>query len=96
MPKQQGLALITVLMIFAIVSVLALAIVERQANDTQRSATMLAMQQAKAYVMGAEDAVKTGLYLAWQQNKDTVHANEEWAQDRSLPLQPGMAYIRIR
>lgn len=96
MRKEQGMALISVLMIFAIVSVLAIAMVERQANDTQRSATLLAMTQANAYAQGAEDAVKTGLYLAWQKNKDSTHNKEEWAQDRRFPLQPGMAFIRIR
>ncbi len=96
MRRSQGMALISVLMIFAIVSVLAIAMVERQANDTQRSATLLAMTQAKAYAQGAEDAVRTGLYMAWQKNKDTTHNKEEWAQERHFPLQPGMAFIRIR
>lgn len=96
MNRNQGMALISVLLIFAIVAVLAVAMVERQASDIQRSATMLAMSQAQAYVLGAEDAVKTGLYLAWQQNKDTVHGQEEWAKDRKFPLSPGMAFIRIR
>ncbi len=94
--KQQGLALILVLMIFAITSVLAIAMVERQSSDMQRSSTMLTVQQARAYTLAAEDAVKTGLYLSWQKNKETVHNKEDWAQERRFPLSPGMAYIRIR
>ena len=94
--KQQGLALILVLMIFAITSVLAIAMVERQSSDMQRSGTMLTVQQARAYTLAAEDAVKTGLFLSWQQNKETVHNKEDWAQERRFPLSPGMAYIRIR
>src|SRR5690606_36652785 len=46
--------------------------------------------------LAAEDAVKTGLFLSWQQNKETVHNKEDWAQERRFPLSPGMAYIRIR
>lgn len=94
--RQQGLALLTVLLIFAIVSVLAIGMIERQANDMQRSATLLSMQQARAFVIGAEQAVKTGLYLDWDNNKSIDHANEEWATDRSFPLSPGKAFIRIR
>ena len=94
--KQQGLALILVLMIFAITSVLAIAMVERQSSDMQRSTTMLTIQQARAYTLAAEDAVKTGLFLSWQKNKETVHDKEDWAQERRFPLSPGMAYIRIR
>src|SRR5690554_45045 len=94
--KQQGLALILVLMIFAITSVLAIAMVERQSADMQRSSTMLTVQQARAYTLAAEDAVKTGLFLSWQQNKETVHNGEDWAQERRFPLSPGMAYIRIK
>lgn len=94
--QQQGLALILVLMIFAITSVLAIAMVERQSTDMQRSSNMLTVQQARAYTLAAEDAVKTGLFLSWQKNKETVHNQEDWAQERRFPLSPGMAYIRIR
>lgn len=93
--RQQGLALITVLLIFAIVSVLAVAMMDRQSSDIQRSGTMLALQQARAYVIGAESAVRTGLYLDWDNNKDVDHALEEWNQARSFPLSPGTAYIEI-
>lgn len=93
--KQSGLALITVLMIFAIASVLAIAMVERQAMDMQRSATMFAVQQARAFAIGAEDAVKTGLFLSWQADKEHDHLFEEWAKERRFPLQPGTVYIRI-
>ena len=95
-PRQHGLALITVLMIFAIVSVLGISMVERQAADIQRSGTLLAVQQANAFVIGAEQAVKTGLYLDWNNDKERDHALEEWATDRRFPLSPGTVFIRIR
>lgn len=96
MKRQQGLALLMVLLIFAVVSVLAVAMIDRQSGDIQRSTTMMALQQARAYVIGAESAVKTGLYLDWQNNKDVDHAQEEWAQERTFPLSPGTARIRIQ
>lgn len=92
---QKGLALVTVLMIFAIASVLAVAMIERQSTDMQRSATLFAMQQAREFVLGAEEAVKAGLHLSWQQDKEKDHLFEEWAKERRFPLQPGMVYIRI-
>lgn len=93
---QRGIALITVLLIFAIVSVLATAMIERQSSDIQRSGTLFALQQARAYVLGAESAVKTGLYLDWDNNRDVDHAQEEWAQERTFPLDPGTARIQIQ
>jgi len=93
---QQGMALLTVLLIFAIVSVLAVAMIDRQSSDIQRSGTMLALQQARAYVLGAESAVRTGLYLDWDNNHDVDFDGEEWAQERSFPLEPGTAYILIQ
>lgn len=94
--SQKGLALITVLMIFAIVSVLATSMIERQSADIQRSGTLLAMQQANAFVIGAEQAVKTGLWLDWNNDKEKDHDKEEWALDRRFPLSPGTVFIRIR
>jgi len=93
--RQRGLALITVLLIFAIVSMLAVAMIDRQSTDVQRSGTMLALQQARSYVFGAEQAVKTGLYLDWKNDKEIDHLNEEWAQERTFPLSPGLARISI-
>lgn len=93
--SASGLALVTVLLIFAIVSVLAVAMIDRQSTDVQRSGTMLALQQARSYVFGAEQAVKTGLYLDWKNDKEIDHLNEEWAQERTFPLSPGLARITI-
>jgi len=46
-------------------------------------------------VFGAEQAVKTGLYLDWKNDKEIDHLNEEWAQERTFPLSPGLARISI-
>lgn len=94
--SQSGMALITVLLIFAIVAVLATAMIDRQSSDIQRTGTLFALQQARAYVLGAESAVKTGLYMDWDNNKDIDHAYEEWTQERTFPLDPGTARILIQ
>lgn len=95
---QKGLALISVLLVFAIVAVLAGAMIERQGLDIQRSANLQALQQARAYSSGIEYAVRVGLQLDYENDEDNEevdHLFEEWAQERTFPLSPGMAYIKI-
>ncbi|MBE0484235.1 MAG: type II secretion system minor pseudopilin GspK [Bacterioplanes sp.] len=94
--SQSGLALITVLLIFALVSVMAIAMVQRQSQDIQRSANAFTMQQARAYTYAAEAAIKSGLYLSWSNDKNKDHINDEWAQPRTFPLEPGTARIEIQ
>lgn len=92
---QTGLALISVLLIFAIVSVLATAMIERQSLDIQRSGNLQALQQARAYSSGIEYAVRSGLRLDYDQNAEVDHPLEEWAKPHTYPLQPGSAEIQI-
>jgi len=93
--KQSGLALISVLLIFAIVAVLAGAMIDRQGLDIQRSGNLQALQQARAYSSGIEYAVRSGLRLDFDNNPDVDHPKEEWAKPHTYPLQPGSAEIQI-
>ena len=93
--SQSGLALISVLLIFAIVAVLATAMIDRQSLDIQRSANLQALQQARAYTAGIEYAVRSGLQLDYEADKAVDHLLEEWAAPRTYPLQPGVAEIQI-
>jgi general secretion pathway protein K len=93
--RQGGLALISVLLIFAIVSVLATAMIERQSLDIQRSGNLQALQQARAYSSGIEYAVRSGLHLDYENDPEVDHLLEEWAKARTYPLQPGLAEIQV-
>lgn len=93
--QQKGLALIMVLLIFSVVSLLAVAIIDRQAVNIQRSANMFTLQQSRAFTNAAEQAVRVGLYLDWNADKEKDHANEEWTQPRTFPLEPGKVYLKI-
>lgn len=93
--QQKGLALISVLLIFAIVAVLAGAMIERQSLDIQRSGNLQALQQARAYSTGIEYAVRSGLQLDFENNKEVDHLLEEWAKQHTYPLSPGTAQIQI-
>jgi general secretion pathway protein K len=96
MKRQQGVALLMVLMIFAFVSLLATAMIDRESTDIQRASTLLDIQRARAYAQGAEDAVRTGLYLDWKQDGSIDHLNEEWAQERTLPLDPDPGRVLLK
>lgn len=93
--QQQGLALISVLLIFAIVAVLAGSMIERQGLDIQRSGNLQALQQARAYSTGIEYAVRSGLQLDFENDKEVDHLSEEWAKSHTYPLSPGTAQIQI-
>jgi general secretion pathway protein K len=93
--QQQGLALISVLLIFAIVAVLAGAMIERQGLDIQRSGNLQALQQARAYSTGIEYAVRSGLQLDFENDKEVDHLLEQWAESHTYPLSPGTAHIQI-
>lgn len=93
--QQKGLALISVLLIFAIVAVLAGAMIERQGLDIQRSGNLQALQQARAYSTGIEYAVRSGLQLDFENDKEVDHLLEEWAKSHTYPLSPGSAQIQI-
>ena len=93
--QQKGLALISVLLIFAIVAVLATAMIDRQSLDIQRSGNLQALQQARAYSTGIEYAVRSGLKLDYDNNAEVDHPLEEWAKAHTYPLQPGTAEIQI-
>lgn len=96
MSKQKGLALMTVLLVFAIVSVMAIQMLNRQSSDVERTANMLALQQARSYAFGVEAAARSGLFLDWKANKKVDHLQEKWNKPLTLPLEPGVASIKIK
>ncbi|ASP39810.1 hypothetical protein CHH28_14515 [Bacterioplanes sanyensis] len=96
MGQQRGVALLMVLMVFAFVSLLATAMIDRESTDIQRASTLFDIQRARAYAEGAEDAVRTGLFLDWNQERSVDHLNEEWAQERVLPLDPDPGRVLLK
>lgn len=93
--SQSGLALLMVLMVFALVSVLATAMIEQQSMDIQRTTSRLATQQARAFVWGVESVVRSGMYLDWDDNPDIDHYLEQWAIDRTFPMEGGSVFVHI-
>lgn len=83
--KQAGFALLTVLMVVALVAIIAAELVYQQALNIQRSANMLHQAQSSAVSWGLEAWIKKGLKLDAEQNQ-VDHLNEEWA--RPMPPVP--------
>jgi general secretion pathway protein K len=76
---QRGFALLTVLIVVALVAVIASGIQYQQRLDIQRSAFMLNQSQAIAVGAGVDAWVKKGLAFDATQNQ-VDHLGEMWAQ----------------
>lgn len=80
--RQEGVALITVMLIVALATVLAISMSSRQQLDTHRSANILNFEQAYQYVLGSEAFAKQILI---RDSKDTKNNKidsfeDDWAQ----------------
>ena len=87
MSRQRGVALITAMLITALVSSVALSLAWDNALDMRRTMTLLYRDQAIQVSLGAENWVQTILRndLA---DSDTDHLGEIWASDLpGLPVQ---------
>lgn len=78
-PRQQGFALLTVLLIVALVALLAGQLVYKQHLNLQRSTFMLHQSQSLAVAWGLEGWVRQGLLEDAKHNQND-HLGELWAQ----------------
>jgi general secretion pathway protein K len=88
-PVEQGFALLTVLLVVAVVSVLGSNILYKEHLTIKRSTYMLHQAQSLSVLYGLESWVKTGLRLDAENNKlDAL--NERWAQPLvAIPFEGG-------
>lgn len=98
--KQHGLALITVLFIFALASMLVINIQQRQSLDIAQTSATLALTQAQTFALSAEDIAKAGLILDMNrdnnQNELWDTASEQWNQDISLEEAGAKILVSVR
>jgi general secretion pathway protein K len=88
--QQQGVALITALLIAALVTVVAVAMASRQQLDIRRTGNMLESDQAYMYALAAETWVTQVLKEDMQKTQiDTL--NEDWAMKLPpIPIEGGV------
>ncbi len=97
---QQGVALITVLLIVAMATVLAVAMVKSQQNLLRRSGSVFSQDQAYLYTLGAESFAKSVLQddKEKDKNKNTPQdtLNETWAKKiPAFPVEGGFVQAQI-
>lgn len=82
--KQDGVALITAILIAALVSVAAVAMATRQTLDMRRTGNMLEADQAYMYALGMEELAAQVLVRDKKDTGDVDSLAEDWA----IPLPP--------
>lgn len=93
--RQQGVALITAIVLVAIATVIAVFLGTRTALDLRRTAGLIALDQARHVALGAE-AWAIEVLQDDQQDSQTDHPGESWAQPiPPLPIDGGSIRGRL-
>jgi general secretion pathway protein K len=93
--NNRGVALITVMLIVALATILAVSMSSRQQLDIHRSANVFNFEQAYQYILGAEAWSKQILKRDSEDNK-TDSAHDDWAKVLpALPIEGGQMAGRI-
>jgi general secretion pathway protein K len=95
-PRQRGIALITALVVVAIATGMAAAIIWRTGLDTRRTATLVQGDQAMEYALGAEAWAEQILARDGRKNPGVTALNQTWAQQLPpLPVDGGQIQGKI-
>ena len=96
--RQRGVALLTVLLVAALVSIVAVAMIARQRTAISRTQQMSAVAQARAYALGAETFAREALaedYRADQQPPRTDALDDQWAKP-AAPFNVDCGALQVR
>lgn len=94
--QQQGIALITVLLVFFIASVIASSMLVREHIDVQRTTNILNRTQSYQYALGLEEFAKQIIFEDLEKNRDIDHLKEKWANLRpSFIIEGGTLALEI-
>lgn len=78
--KQRGIALLTVLLILAVMVIIAGNMSSRLQLDLRRTSNILTFQQARWYAVGAEALVEDVLKQSLEDD-DTINLSQNWATE---------------
>ncbi len=95
MQRQQGVALMIVLMIVALVSVLATEMGSRLQLQVQRTMNIKDNNQAYWYAMGAEAFARKSISTLMEETGDKITLQQPWAQEFTYPLDGGGLNARL-
>lgn len=92
--SQQGVAIITALLILAIAATIGVSLSKQLQLEVRRTSNIIANEQALVFVSGAEELAKVGLKADFDNNK-IDHNDEEWAKPQSFPFEGGTLNARL-
>lgn len=87
--RQQGVALIIVLLIVAIVSVLATEMGSRLQLQIKRASNIKENTQAYWYALGAEQYARKSIKQLMESDGDVIHLEQPWNQEFAYPIEGG-------
>lgn len=87
--KQRGVALITVLLVVAIVVVLAMEMSGRLQLNLQRAQNIKDNNQAQWYALSAEEFARISIEKLMETEKEKIHLEQPWAEEFTFPLDGG-------
>lgn len=88
--SSKGVALITVMLIVALIATLATQMTARLQLQMQRTSNLASNQQAYWYAMGAEAFAKRILAQSFTENEEVTHLGQMWAQgENTFPVDFG-------
>ncbi|TCH64689.1 type II secretion system minor pseudopilin GspK [Acinetobacter sp. ANC 4862] len=90
MKQQQGIALITILVMVALATILAATIAKRQANTAENTAYLMRQNQSLLYAKSAEAFFSELLVDDAENAGDVDHLQENWAKPMpAFPVEDG-------
>ena len=90
MKKQQGIALITILVMVALATILAATIAKRQANTAENTAYLIRQNQSLLYAKSAEAFFLELLQDDLKNAGEVDHLQENWAKPMpAFPVEDG-------
>ncbi|WP_310733490.1 type II secretion system minor pseudopilin GspK [Colwellia sp. BRX10-3] len=88
--QSKGVALITVMLIIALIAILATQMTARLQLQMQRTTNIGSNQQAYWYAMGAEAFAKRVLIQSFEADSEVTHLSQLWAQgENTFPVDFG-------
>lgn len=96
MKRQQGMALLVVLLILSLMTILAVTISERWQRSLQRTVNLQNQLQGKWYALAGEELTKAILMQDIQDSFEKMHLAQLWAtQGRVFPLENALLEIAV-
>ena len=94
--RQKGVALITVLLVFALLAIIAGQIVTRNMADLRQTASLVDSAQAYYYALGGEALARQILARDFQADDSVDNLEEDWAKEvQAFQLDDGVMAIKV-